>query len=116
MRLSPREWDAAVAQDARYVGSPEHKDTPSFAGRPRPRADASLCDPRWAGKQEELTALLRRAIEAGQVGGPVEGRFPRYVWCRLEEDVYEARLVNRGLGEYKAYRLLPDEWPPEMRS
>ena len=28
----------ALAERARYIGSPEHKDMPTFAGQPRPRA------------------------------------------------------------------------------
>lgn len=102
---------AEVAGGARYVGSPEHKDTPSFAGRPRPRADATICDSQFADMQEELTEWIRTNIRAGNVGEPWEGRFPRYVWCSRNGEVYEGRLINRGNGDYKGYKLAPDEWP-----
>lgn len=99
-----------VAEQVRYVGSPEHKDAPSFAGWPRPRADATICDRSFAGRQLEITAWLKEAIRSGMTGGWV-GRFPKYVWRRDGERVFEARLVNAQSGEYKGYELRPDEWP-----
>ena len=101
----------ALAKTARYVGSPEHKNGPSFAGQPRPRADATICDPSLADSQQQLTDWLRAAIAAGRVGHPWEGEFPRYVWHKQGDIVYEARLVNRAGGQYKGYPLEPDEWP-----
>lgn len=59
-----------AAERVHYVGSPEHKDRPSFAGSPRPRADASIRDPRLAASQRQLTDWLREAIRKGQVAGP----------------------------------------------
>lgn len=100
-----------LASRVRYVGSPEHKDAPSFAGWPRPRADATLCDPTLAQHQAQLTEWLREAIRQGHLGAPWEGDFPRYAWYRHHETVYEARLVNRGNGEYKGYPLTRAEWP-----
>lgn len=103
----------STAATARYVGSSEHKTAPSFAGPPRPRADASKCDPKLA-DAAELTGWLREAIEAGNIGAPFEGRYPRYVWSRRGDTVYEGRLVNRELGEYKGYPLRPEEWPGDL--
>ena len=48
---------------------------------------------------------------SGHVGEPWEGDFPRYVWHRRQRAVYEARLVNRELGEYKGYPLQRGEEP-----
>lgn len=104
----------AVAKRAKYVGSPEHKDTPSFAGPPkprRPRGDATICDRRFATMQDELTKWLRDAIRKGAVSPVVEGSFPRYAWCMKEGLVYEARLSNRESGTYKGYELGEHEWP-----
>ncbi len=98
-----------VAENARYVGSPEHKTGTSFAGQPRPRSDASLCDPSLNGSQKQITCWLRTAIRAGNFGTLWEGDFPRYVWYRCEDAVYEARLVNRVKGEYKGYPLTREE-------
>ena len=100
-----------VSKKVRYVGSPEHKDRPSFAGQPRPRADASICDPGLADCHEELTRWLREAVRQGHVGTPWEEGYPRYVWHKKDDVVYEARLVNRGKGEYKGYPLDRREWP-----
>lgn len=99
-----------LAKRAAYVGSPEHKDRPTFAGRPRPRADATICDPELADRQR-LSQWIRKAIEESRVGAPWEGDFPRYVWHRVGEIVYEGRLVNRVQGEYKGYPLSPEEVP-----
>ena len=101
----------AVAARVRYVGSPEHKSYPSFAGPPRLRvADASKCDPRFV-DAAPLTAWLRESIRAGRFGAPWEGDFPKYV-CFVDGDTcYEARLVNRASGEYKGWELAPEERP-----
>ena len=100
-----------LASRVTYVGSPEHKTGPSFAGALRPRGDAAKCDPALNDRLNEIQQWLRRAIEVRCFGGPWEGGFPRYAWCMVGQIVYEARLVNRGLGQYKGWQLEPDEWP-----
>ncbi len=110
--LPPEGTDlSAVARRVTYVGSPEHKDTPSFAGQPRPRADAALCDRSLASQPRKVLTWLRAAVRKGSVSKLWEGGFPRYVWHRQGDTVFEARLVNLGTGEYKGYPLNPDEWP-----
>lgn len=99
-----------LAQRVRYIGSSEHKSFPSFAGPPKLRADATKCDPALD-DPTEITSWLRAGIEAGQVGAPWEGLFPRYVWYRVEGACYEGRLVNRGAGEYKGYEVETSEFP-----
>src|SRR5215204_4167206 len=94
-----------------YVGSAEHKTYPSEAGRLRPRADATKCDPRLHGDFEMLTEQLRSAVIKGQVGGPWESDFPRYVWAEIDDVWYEARLVNRGQGTYKGWEARRSELP-----
>jgi len=103
-----------VAQRASYVGSSEHKSFPSFAGDARLKADASKCDPKLA-DVAELTNWLRGAIRAAQVGSLWEGDFPRYAWCRHDDVMYEARLVNQEQGQYKGYPLRPGEEPEGLR-
>ena len=103
-----------VAKLAKYVGSAEHKGGPSFAGEPRPRADAGICDPAFSDQQTRMTKWLRDAIRRGIIGGLWEGSFPRYVWYRDSDTVYEGRLVNREAGWYKGYPLEADEWPNGM--
>jgi hypothetical protein len=100
-----------LASRVSYVASPEHKDAPSFAGQPKPRADASKCDRQLAFKQEEVTEWLRLAIRRGAISMVLEDGFPRYAWHKEDEVVYEARLTNQGLGQYKGYPLNSTEWP-----
>lgn len=104
---------SALAASARYVGSSEHKSYPSFAGPARLRADASKCDPSL-NNQHEPTSWLRDAIMAGQCGAPWDP-YPKYVWCKHNGIVYEGRLVNPALGEYKGYPLRLEEWPERFR-
>jgi len=113
--LSPYELDA-LSTAVKYVGSPEHKDAISFAGMPKPRADASICDRALGQNRKKVQRWLETAISCGSVGELLDGCFPRYVWYRDEEIVYEGRLVNRELGEYKGYPLDSDEWPQGLVS
>jgi hypothetical protein len=105
-----------IANRATYVGSPEHKDTPSLAGAPRPRADASICDRRFAQDFDEVRDWLRQAILSGNVSEYWEGDFPRYVWYQDGDTVYEGRLVNREAGSYKGFPLLRFQWPEGMKA
>jgi hypothetical protein len=100
-----------LAARARYEGSPEHKTYPSFAGPPTPRADATKCDPTFT-DAAELTVWLREAITNGYIGGVwAEGTFPRYVWCRKNEQAYQAMLINSEQGTYKGWQIPPEEEP-----
>jgi hypothetical protein len=105
----------AVAQRVRYVGSQEHKTHPSDAGPPRPRADATKCDPDLHGDFETLTTWLREAILEGRVGSPWEGDFPRYSWVHHDGINYEARLVNCEQGTYKGYQITEPELPEGLQ-
>lgn len=102
-----------AAELASYVGSPEHKDAPSFAGHPRPRADASICDRSFIRRLDEINDWLKAAIRMGNTGA-WSGNFPRYAWHKEGDTVFEARLVNEGKGEYKGYELLSEEWPRDL--
>jgi hypothetical protein len=100
-----------LAARAVYVGSPEHKSFPSFAGDLQPRADATKCDPALS-DPVKLTGWLRDAIRNGHVGGVWEpGQFPRYAWCRQDGVAYQARVVNVEQGTYKGWQIGPDEEP-----
>ena len=63
-----------LADRVRYVGSPEHKNAPSFAGPPRLRADASCCPREMAGKRERIDEWLREAFRSGAVTRPESTR------------------------------------------
>lgn len=96
-----------VADSCRYVGSPYHKDAPGFAGTPRGRRPvASLC-PRDLTKRRDLVERwLRDAVRSGRVGA-WDGGYPRYVWHRERDVVFEARQGSPGSGEYHGYPLDP---------
>jgi hypothetical protein len=104
MTVPQREYAATTAS---YTGSAEHK-------LPHARSDATLCPSDLEGSQEELTLWLRNAIAQGSAGGFMEGAFPRYVWCRDGDRLFEGRLTNQALGEYKGYPISPDEAPLEL--
>ena len=98
---------ARIADSCRYVGSPYHKDLPGFAGASHGRRpDASMC-PRFLAERRELVECwLREAVRAGHVGAWERG-FPRYVWHRVGDTVFEARQGSPGSGEYHGYPLDP---------
>ena len=99
-----------IADRASYVGSAEHKTYPSPAGHPALRSDASRCEARYT-DFEEITRVLREAIRRRCIGQIFEGDFPKYAWGWLDEQLYEARLVNRSRGTYKGYPLEEIEMP-----
>lgn len=84
---------------------------PSFAGQPRPRADATICPRELTRDPERVQDWLRDAVTRGAVSALWEGGYPRYVWYKDGDRVYEGRLVNQGLGEYKGYPIESHEWP-----
>ena len=106
--MTPLQREKASAK-ASYTGSPEHK-------LPHARSDATLCPPDLESRLPELTLWLRDAIARGNVGGMMEGSFPRYVWYRQGEHFFEGRLTNHVLGEYHGYPIDSDEAPPDLRS
>lgn len=103
---------AACAAQVRYVGSPEHKTFPTFAGRMQARSDATKC-PTHLRDPDVISGWLADAIRQGNVSAAFDGGFPRYVWAlpQGESSWYEARLTNQELGEYKGYPLDPNQIP-----
>jgi len=125
--LSERDC-AVLASRAEYIGSPHHKDTPSFAGnQPAPRSgaksveqidaegiespDCTICPRKWARRQEAATDLLREAIRNGHMSGDAgPTSLPKRVWARDPDTpgiVYEARRLSWPETGYKAYPLSP---------
>ena len=98
-----------VAESCTYVGSPYHKDRPGFAGIPRGRRpSASLCPPDLANRRDLVEGWLRSAVRAGRFGA-WDGGYPRYVWHREGEIVFEARQGSPGSGQYHGYPLEPEQ-------
>ncbi len=100
---------AAMAEKVTYVISAEHKDYLTSAGPGNLRSDASAC-PRGL-NFDEVTEWLREAVREGAFSAALEGEFPRYAWKRIGDQVYEARLSNSGLGQYKGYPIKDYEAP-----
>jgi len=100
---------AASSENVTYVISTEHKDYLTSAGPGRLRSDASAC-PRGL-DFDDVAKWLQDAVRDGHVSAQIEGDFPRYAWKRVGGQVYEARLSNAGLGQYKGYPIQDDEAP-----
>jgi hypothetical protein len=105
----PETDPATVADKVSYIISPEHKDYLTSAGPGNLRSDASAC-PRGL-DFAEVEVWLRDAVREGSVSAVLEGEFPRYAWKRVGARVYEARLSNAGLGQYKGYPIEEHEAP-----
>ncbi len=118
-RPNPHALDANVDSSAlemwadfvRYVGSPEHKSHPSFAGPPRLRSDATQC-PKHLTDPNQITDWLKQGLRDGNVSAYRDaGGYPRYVWGKHLDRWFEARLVNSEQGTYKGYPILDEEVP-----
>jgi hypothetical protein len=99
-----------LARAAVYVPSADHKDHWIAGLPPNLRSDATRC-PREI-SQEQAQAWLRDAIANGDVGAPWDEQpYPRMVWKRVDDTVYEARLSNAEQGWYHGYPIDRTEWP-----
>jgi hypothetical protein len=76
-----------MAEEASYIISTEHKAYYTSAGPGRLRSDASACPKEL--RVDQVTDWLKEAIRGGDVSADVD-LFPRYVWTRIERQVYEA--------------------------
>lgn len=100
---------AQVAGASHYVGSPYHKDRPGFAGVPNGRRpDASICPGDLAKERDRIEGWLRDAVRAGNTGVWDRG-FPRYLWHREGDTVFEARENSPGSGCYHGYPLTDEQ-------
>lgn len=98
-----------VARNARYVGSPYHKDRPGFAGMPKRRISAaSKCPSHLADDVSTVQSWLELAIRAGRTGRwDSQNHFPLEVFHVEGEVVYQAVLGSPGSGEYHGFPLDP---------
>src|SRR4051794_35734067 len=80
-----------AALRAVYDGNQNLHHCPDAMGRPpRSRAKpASICPRRWT--DEDTTKALREALARGNVSETWEDGFPRYIWHREGDTLYEAR-------------------------
>lgn len=99
------------AVSAVYVGSPEHKSFPSFAGPPKLRSDASRC-PTHLKDGEQITTWLRAVILKGNVSDIPNGvGYPGT--CGPTETTHGSRRVSSTprRGTYTGYPLSIAEAP-----
>lgn len=100
-----------------YVGSPYHKRYASRWGIPAPLSDKTECPPEVEPERAAATLAseIEVAIAAGRCSRLRDGEWPRYAWGRTSfltetgdplEVVWEARIVNRDQGAYKAYPVM----------
>lgn len=98
--------DEAAAR-CRYVGSPYHKDRPSFAGMPKQRKPAaSICPTHLADSRETVESWLREAVRRGNTGRwDSENRYPLEVFHTADGVRYMAVTDTNGSGEYHGFPL-----------
>ena len=111
--VAPDAW-AALARRVWYGGSAHHKLGPSFAGNPRPRADATPC-PRKV-TQAEADGWLKDAVRKGGISEASQGDWPAYIWYKTPNHGYfQAKLTNQSTGEYHGYPVPKDQVPIELQ-
>ena len=98
-----------VANSCRYVGSVYRKRNPSFAGSPKPRPDAGICPSDLRDRRKLVESWLKNAVASGNVGRFDECGYPRIVWYREGNTIFEARTGAKGSGEYHGYPLQRDQ-------
>ncbi len=113
----------ALAEGAKYVGSPHHTDVPKYGLRSTPREGHAtieiaedrglknpsclVCPRKWVRRQADATKLVQYAIKNGTFIAEGTERKPSKLWVRDPDDpsiVYEAKLCEAPNG-YKAYPL-----------
>jgi hypothetical protein len=90
---------------ATAVYSPSEFHCPGVKGQPAKfrLKPASICPKRWS--DDDATRALREAIARGDVSDAWEEGFPRYVWHRDGNTLYEARHTRGPGGSYHAYPI-----------
>ena len=91
-----------IANNATYVSSPYHS---LAVPAPRPRPDATLCPLSVSKNPIRIIRWLRDSIRQGRTGSWSGNGFPKYVWHRVGDVIYEAREGSPGTGIYHGYPL-----------
>jgi hypothetical protein len=94
-----------IAEKVTYVSSDYHSRATRIR---RPRPDATKCPPEVSNDLEHVKSWLREAIRSGWTGVWDKG-FPRYVWRRVGDVIFEARQGSPGSGQYHGYPLYPEQ-------
>jgi hypothetical protein len=93
----------AATQTAIYRSSDYH--CRGAKGQPPKRrtSPTSICPRAW--RDREATDALRKALLKGHTSDVWDGEFPRYVWHKEGEVVYEARHTRGPVGCFHAYPI-----------
>ena len=97
-----------VARRCRYVGSPYHRTMPGRGGRPVYHPGKLKCPEELQQAPDCVQGWLEEAVRQGCCGHFERG-FPRRVWRRVGDTVFEARQETPGSGRYHGYPLQPDQ-------
>jgi hypothetical protein len=105
-----------LAEAVKYVGSPYHRLPGSPMGESASRTwpASNKCPAKWT--FEAANRALKEAVRMGYISTEASNGFPRRIWYRDGETLYEARLSNAGSGEYHAYPFSSrQEWPKALK-
>lgn len=94
---------AKASDAASYVRSDYHCKGDKGERAVRRAKPASICPRTWS--QAAATKAIREAIKSGCVSEAWEDGFPRYVWHREEDVLYEARHSRGPFGSFHAYPI-----------
>ena len=97
-----------VERNCKYQSSAYHRTIPSSSGRPVYISGKSKCPEDLQQNPRRVQRLLKEAISLGHFGY-FTGGFPRRVWSRVGDTVFEAKQGTPGSGVYHGYPLRPDE-------
>ena len=111
-----------LADRARYVGSPEHKDKRWWGGLPearqlrggrvgrRGKQTTTICPLTSDEDRDRATEWLRRAIRAAQYRFvEADQDFPKKIWCHERDQTWLGLCVNTKSGEYKGWPIDEEE-------
>ena len=112
----------ALAREACYVGSPEHKDGNWWGGLPRARQlrgggvgrpgkqRTTVCPLTAPEDQQRATRWVRTAIAEGQYKFvQADQKYPKRIWYRAAGTVWEGWCINTQAGEYKGWPIREEE-------
>ena len=94
----------ALACNCRYFCSPYHRTMPGPCGKPVYRPGKSKCPEELQRDPDRVQSWLEDAIRDGSFG-EFEGGFPRLIWRRVGDTIFEARQGTPGSGVYHGYPL-----------
>lgn len=106
---------AALAETVKYVGSPYHRQRGAPMGGSVERAwpAANKCPLKWT--FEAANRALKEGVRMGYISMETSNGFPRRIWYKDGDVLYEARLSNAANGEYHAYPFSSRrEWPKAL--